>query len=501
MTKPLILAALAALPLATPAAALTPDELWAAWQARASDFGATLTAEAVEEADGSLLLRNLTLTEPDDDDDDSTTLPIPVTLRGAADGSVAVEVAIPSVQDIPADPDDGTPALRLEQRGATITARDEAEVDGGGIAYEVAAESLRVVTLPALDTAPVASVDLAAEMAGFVLRFADRPEADGAIRVGFAADGIAYILNMTDAFSGTTNSASRVNDIALDLAMTLPPGFDFDDMDDDDGEEFLRALRDGLSIGFDMAVGPSTSTSSASGGMVDYEYAVTGGGGMASLALDKAGLVLTASGSESTASGSSPLVPAGQIEANFGAYDMEIRVPLGAEPGPFRYRVSLDELSVNDATWDALDPGRVLPRGPASFVVDVTGVAAIDVAGMVEAGNETGMPPAPMIESLDIAALDVAVAGARLTGNGAFTFETDAGGTPVPAGTATVTLEGANRLLDALVTMGVVPPGETSDIRMGLAMAFDPGEGEDVLTSTIVAGADGSIVVNGQKVQ
>ena len=51
--------ALPALLAASPALALTPEELWGAWQEGAAAFGATLAGEAVPAPDGALALRGL----------------------------------------------------------------------------------------------------------------------------------------------------------------------------------------------------------------------------------------------------------------------------------------------------------------------------------------------------------------------------------------------------------------------------------------------------------
>jgi hypothetical protein len=61
---PARLSTLALLLAASPAAALTPEELWSAWQAQAAGFGATLEAEAVPGPNGALTLRSFRLTTP-----------------------------------------------------------------------------------------------------------------------------------------------------------------------------------------------------------------------------------------------------------------------------------------------------------------------------------------------------------------------------------------------------------------------------------------------------
>jgi len=101
--------------------------------------------------------------------------------------------------------------------------------------------------------------------------------------------------------------------------------------------------------------------------------------------------------------------------------------------------------------------------------------------------------------TLNIPEVMVSAAGAVLAGSGFFTFD-NATGQPLAAGEANVTLTGGNKLIDGLIALGVLSEEDAGRARMMMAMSMNSA-GDDVLKSKIEARADGSILVNGQRVQ
>ena len=62
-------------------------------------------------------------------------------------------------------------------------------------------------------------------------------------------------------------------------------------------------------------------------------------------------------------------------------------------------------------------------------------------------------------------------------------------------------LGGVNRLMDALVTMGVMTEEDTMGMRMMMAMFTVPGSEPDTLSSTIEINEQGHVLANGQRIQ
>ncbi|MEM9581020.1 MAG: DUF2125 domain-containing protein, partial [Pseudomonadota bacterium] len=99
----------------------------------------------------------------------------------------------------------------------------------------------------------------------------------------------------------------------------------------------------------------------------------------------------------------------------------------------------------------------------------------------------------------------VSVAGAKLTGDGDFTFDntdlTSFDGLPKPTGKVNLALDGGNGLMDKLVQMGLLPEEQAMGARMMMGLFARPGEGEDSLTSTLEINEEGHILANGQRIQ
>lgn len=181
---------------------------------------------------------------------------------------------------------------------------------------------------------------------------------------------------------------------------------------------------------------------------------------------------------------------------------MGMSVPLAPspEPAPFAGRISLAGVTVSDGIWDMLDAGRVLPRDPATFTVDLSGTATVtrDLFAMAE-DMEMDAPPA-LPNALDINTVDLAFGGATAHAAGAFTFDLNDldtfGGLPRPQGQVTATISGVNGLMQKLGQLGLVPPEQAMGISMMLGMFAVP-SGDDQLTSTIEITPEGQIMANG----
>ncbi len=212
------------------------------------------------------------------------------------------------------------------------------------------------------------------------------------------------------------------------------------------------------------------------------------------------GLAFTMSGSD---------IPLPEIAASFAEFGVGFLMPLSKseEPQDFGMNLTLDGLQVSDMIWGLADPSGALPHDPATLIVDVSGQAnwLVDIMD-AEAAEMMGDEMPAELHTLDLNELRVALAGALLTGMGAFTFDNSDletfDGLPAPTGTIDLTLVGGNALIDTLVAMGLLPEDQAMGARMMLGLFARPGDGEDTLTSKIeVDGATGAISANGQRLQ
>jgi hypothetical protein len=172
-------------------------------------------------------------------------------------------------------------------------------------------------------------------------------------------------------------------------------------------------------------------------------------------------------------------------------------------PSEFEMIVRLVGLSANDDIWNIFDPAAVLPRDPATLVVDFSGMGNWLTNIFAPDVQETMMG---IIHAASLNELTLSAAGSELTGKGDFTFDyndmTTFAGLPKPTGSTNLQLIGGNGLLDKLIAMGLVPEEQAMSARMMMALFTTMAVGsEDTITSEIVIEEDGSIFANGQRLQ
>ena len=183
-------------------------------------------------------------------------------------------------------------------------------------------------------------------------------------------------------------------------------------------------------------------------------------------------------------------------------------MPVGQseEPVDFAFGLTLADVAASDMIWAMLDPTGQLPRDPATVEIDLTGKARMtqDLMDPQAMAMAAGDPPGE-IHALTVRTLTLAIAGARLTGNGDFTFDNDDTttfpGMPKPTGALDLELTGGNTLLDTLVAMGMLPQDQAMAARMMLGLFARPGAGPDSLTSQIEVTEDGQVLANGQRLR
>lgn len=174
------------------------------------------------------------------------------------------------------------------------------------------------------------------------------------------------------------------------------------------------------------------------------------------------------------------------------------------KPMPFIYLDRYIDLTVSDNVTKMFDPKGLLPLGVMTYILDISGTAnwlenPFDKTQMATAGLKGE------IHSLDLNQLQVTGAGLNITGKGGFTFDnTDLktfSGIPAPTGAVDLKIVGFNKLLDTLVSIGLIKDDQLFPVRMGLGMLTVVGDGEDTLVSHIETTDDGHILANGKRLK
>ncbi len=316
-------------------------------------------------------------------------------------------------------------------------------------------------------------------------------------------------------------------------ATTISYDFAFDDPDSDDQGVFTGKM-DGLSF-----EGTSTIPTSMSAGDMaqmlkdgfafDGSFSYTGGngsmngtgdgesfgietsstGGTIGVAMDASRLSYDVQQSGSNISIATPDLPFPvNLSMSDAAFKLDMPVAKSDEEQPFAMTVRMGEFSVPDELWGMFDPAAILPRGPASLILDLSGRAKVlydlmDPESM--AAVEAGQAAPGELNALTVNELLVSAAGTKLTGTGDFTFDNSDlvtyDGMPAPMGTANLSLSGANGLLDKLIQMGIMSDNDAMGARMMMGMLAVPGEAPDTLNSVIEFAPGGQILANGQRIK
>lgn len=196
------------------------------------------------------------------------------------------------------------------------------------------------------------------------------------------------------------------------------------------------------------------------------------------------------------------------INIGLSEYGVGLTMPLtkSEDLSDFGFSLNMTDLSVNDEIWMLGDPSGQLSHDPATIKLDLSGKAKVFVNFMDPvAVEEMAMDGAPgELHALNLNDLQLKIAGALLTGTGGFTFDNAVQsmipGLPQPEGEITLNLTGANKLIDSLVAMGLLPEDQAMMGRMMMGM-FARTVGDDQLSSTIEINAQGHILANGQRIQ
>ena len=486
-------------------AAITADQLWAAWQDAGAQAGLAVSAEAVTREGTSLRLSGVTVSVGTAADAATVSEAVidEILLTEGADGSVTI---LPSAELRMSGGDDairGSLALRHDGGSIRVTEALGEMVYDLTAAELVADLSVSAVSALTKSDGSEARADYAVSVAlvNPAVKVTDTPDLNRTVDFAIAAQALNYAVQATDeGMDSTSAQTSTTADVAITGRFAAPRTLAMADLSTP--AAWAAALSEGMALTLQSTQGQSESSVKDESPFASMDVTATALPGTAAFALSKDGYDLRATGGGLQATVRTPDLPVPEVTLNMGPLEFGIAMPImaGDAAGNFGLTLKLSDITANEEVWGLIDPTAQLPRDPAQVTLVTSGTMLIDILAMMAAegaGMTEVVPPQPL--TLDIRELAVSAAGALLTGSGAFTFD-NASGQPVPAGEANVTLTGGNALIDGLIAIGVLTEEDAGGARMMMAMFMDA-TGDDVLTSKIEAKADGSISVNGQRVQ
>lgn len=481
---------------------LTASDVWADWQGYLSSSGYDVTGtEAV--SGGTLTVSDVTMSIviPEEDASASVNLgEIAFTENGDGTVSVAFPETVPMTIEVVAD---GEPPVQM---GMDYNSQDfDMTVSGepNDLRYDYTAAQLAVVMrdmVVAGQSISLGEVNMSvADVVGATtmkvgnIRTMDQTINTGAVNYVIdiqdpeGGEGNIFLKGQFEAFDIKALGALPLEMDAADMAAALSSGFDVD--------ATMTYTSGATEFRFDDEGNTVEGNSSSDGGA----YTVALGGDGLTYNVLSTGMKLAMAG------GDIPL----PIELAFGEAGFNLTMPVakGEDEQDFAFGVNLGDFTMSDLLWGIFDPTAQLPRDPATIAVDLTGKAKLFFDLMdPEQMESAGLVGAPgELNALDLNSLTVSLAGAELTGQGAFVFDntdlTTFDGMPAPDGAVDLSLTGGNGLLDKLISMGLVPEDQAMGVRMMMGLFAVPGEGEDSLTSKIEVKSDGQVLANGQRLR
>ena len=483
------------------AGALTAAEAWAEWQRLAAENDAALTAAEETEESGRLTVSSVAFASELEDDTTVTGTIAQIVFTETGDGTVEVTMSgtIPVTVSGTSEAGEAvTAAATLTQQGFVYRASD---TEDGGLAADYAAEEMAL----ALD-----SVEVDGEMQTLrgtvtVAALEGTYTASGGAPMQLQSSARAGGLDM--AFAGTDPESGGVFDVTVSMEDVTSESESTGGSIYAVGDDLAEMIADGFAATATGSVGPVAVRVLAEGmpESIDLGLEMAGGSGTVEMDAERVAYDVAYDGIDFTLSGSE--IPVPQVSGGLGEWRTQISLPASPsdEAAPAALTLALRELALGESVWSMFDPSGTLPRDPATLVIDLAGQLRL-LQNIFDADSDLAGGPPAEVEALDISELRLSLAGAELTGEGAFTFDTSGdtagsaqfgGGMPPADGTLNLRLTGGQTLLDRLVQMGLLGQEEAMMARMMTGMIAQPGPGPDELVSEITVRPDGTVLANG----
>ncbi|NDV99089.1 DUF2125 domain-containing protein [Salipiger sp. PrR002] len=504
-------AGVAALALTPPALAdVTPEQVWDDLSGMLEGVGYEVSVTE-SPSGGNLLLSDLTLTMAVAAGEaqaagDVTVAFGDLTFEDLGDGTVGIRFPSPMPIDIRVTEEGAEPVemtLELGQEALEMIASGTPEAMD--YSYSAAATSLDLVRLVAEGEELPREVISASLATGPLSGSSEVDSSDGTRRYShsYKTDELRYDLSGSnpEEENATGQISGRMTGLASSGMSVIP-----DEMGSEDAAAFMAAGFEGNGrftyetgqASFAVTQDGETMTGSSSSKGGSFEGSIDGTHLSYALSLDTLNY---------EAEGSSLPFPVSAAMDKV-AYNMTLPLAKSDTPQDLALGLTLGGLTVSDQIWGIFDPGGSLPRDPATLAFDITGkatplVSIFDPADLAQLEGEETAPAE--LNALSLNSLTLEVAGAKITGEGDFTFHNEDtesyGGMPRPEGAVNFTLAGANGLIDKLIAMGLLSQQDAMGARMMLGMFTVAGSEPDTMTSTIEVDADGHLLANGQRIR
>lgn len=478
---------------------VTPEEVWENWKATATQGGTTITTQSEERDGDSLVITGVSMASSADPAAVTEGTIDEIVLTDLGDGTVEITQSESYSMVVTTPAMDGIEPPVAQTITVSITAPGASTIVSGTVdamSYDFTLPSLEASVVSAADAPDPVDIKVSAVNAvGSYLVEGTEPLT---ISGTFGADSMAVAIKGKDAAATT--------DVDMTAAIgAIETTFDAVILDQAKMEDMGAAIAEGFGIHFDTSYGATSFTLNVV--EAGAPTAISGGldSGSAKFGMDSTAFTYQtgSKGLNVTVSGADIPFPEVKLAVGESGFGLSMPTTPSDEPADFSFLAKIVDLSISDEIWGMLDPGAALPHDPASVIIDGKGTAKVTANVFAQDMMEAGAPPGELL-SFDLTQLLAKVAGAELTGTGAFTFDntdlTTFSGMPAPTGKIDLKVTGANTLMDSLIAMGMMTQEDAMGARMMLSMFANPGAGADEFNSVLEFKEKG-FFANGQRLQ
>ncbi len=484
--------------LAAPAFAdVTADQVWQSWKALGSTYGQSYTAGSEVRSGDTLTITDLTIDMPSATQQVKGTIP-QVAFREIGGGRVEITMSDAYQLNMTGkDPLDKPTAstVAVTQDALVITASG----DPAAISYDIAANTVALKVLEIMVDGKPNDLNFDVALSKIAATYQVTQGDMTSINSTFAASDLAFNAKGTDPDNGGKfDVVGKMSGIAGASAGTVSQGAAAKDL----GALLAQGFTTDGSFNYD-AGGFTLAATDESGSTTNVES--TSKGGNLNVSMDKDRIAYGVHGKGVALKLSGSAIPFPELTAAYDDAVLSLLMPIAKadDAKDFALNVKLSGLTVSDLLWNMVDPGASLPRDPATLNVDLKGKAKplVDLL-TIDQGSMMGEKPPLEVSALDIEALQLTVAGAEFTGNGALAFDNSkppllGGVAPMPSGKVNLSLTGANTLLGKLQALGLVDQQVTMTFGMMAGMLAKPGPTPDSFVAEVEFKEDGQILSNG----
>ena len=476
---------------------ITPQDVLQSWRGFYAGFGATISSDTPEVADGITRFTNLR-TDMNMINTEAHYNFSWVDMKSNADGSVDITFSpegnastLSKVSGGNAESQisydlsaltihsEGTPGdIRYSYNAPVITIHQSQNLPDVDISMTIALENWQGTALSVDDGEGLVSDSAESTFDSLSAKVVFEPRRENPVYLDYIAESISVAYDVS-------------------LPRTPPP----------DAPQLSDFYLDGMVFGLSLNTGPATTTVDQKTSKGDGRFSFIQSSGEITTAFAENALSygFTAMGANLSLvnTPSQPVDFTAAFERAHLGFTMPVRK--ADAPAPFALAMALEGFTMGEEIWARFDPEATLSHAPAGFSFSVNGTMKLFV-DLMDQTAVMAIRGAPFeLRSLSLSSLNLQFEGMGLTGIGDLIFDNERtdpiSGMPEPNGVLEFSIDGALGMLDKIGRLGFIEPLAIIGAKGALGMFATPNASADSFSSRIEFTEGGHVSVNGQQVK